>query len=183
MKRTMKARCIKDLFNDPHWFRVGEEYDFELEEVRSLTRRVDEPDKWGEWVSHTMYKVTCDDDMFSQMTGKVEHVRLSYVFFSRDYVTNYQPSQFCFDDYFEQSEPITMPSSGHFVPKQKKQLYPIAADKLEIYKRMRRETCAGLGDISEALREADGDYEKAKQIVIERNRGPKVLVNIKEENV
>ena len=56
-------------------------------------------------------------------------------------------------------------------------------EKLEIYKRMRRETCAGLGDISNALCEADGDYDKAKQIVIERNRGPKVLVNIKEENV
>ena len=62
-----------------------------------------------------------------------------------------------------------------FVEKKKKQLYPIAAERLEVIKKLRRETCAGIGECSAALKKAGGDYEKALEIVREVAKGPKVL--------
>lgn len=98
----MKARCIKEVFVDPHHFKVGEVYEFGLSEMETQVRRPD-TDEWGQWQSHMIYSVTCEDYIVSPMMGR-QQVKLSCFFFSRDYVDHFQPHQLCFDDYFQTME-------------------------------------------------------------------------------
>ena len=76
--------------------------------------------------------------------------------------------------------PIAMPSNNRFVPQQKKQLYPISPERLEVIKRLRADTGAGLHDCKTALSKAGWDYEKAKESLRYWMPGP--LVNIKVED-
>lgn len=76
-------------------------------------------------------------------------------------------------------EPIPMPTSNRFVKQEKKQLYAISPEELEVIKRLRAETGAGLHDCKTALRDADGDYDKAVEAL--RHRPLAVLTNVKME--
>ena len=72
--------------------------------------------------------------------------------------------------------PVSVDAKRFFDGLKKKQLYPIDPERLETVKRLWREVPgAGLGGCSKALREADGDYDKARGIAERIANEPKVL--------